>query len=103
VLHRAEVVDWLAPRFATAPRAHWLERLRAARVPAGEVRDIQEVVRDPVLVGRGMIAPQVSLGSGDSVDLFALPWRVDGGRPSLRLPPPQLGEHTEAFRERFGE
>jgi crotonobetainyl-CoA:carnitine CoA-transferase CaiB-like acyl-CoA transferase len=36
------------------------------------------------------------------VDLLGLPWRADGVRPPLRLPPPRLGEHTAAFLARFG-
>jgi len=103
VLQRAEVVDWLAARFAAAPRDTWLERLRAARVPAGAVRDVHEVMKDPALAERGMIAPAVRLGNGEATDLLGLPWRIEGVRPRLQLPPPRLGEHTEAFRERFGE
>ena len=48
---------------------------------------------DPELIDRGLFyaidptvaaIPQVGLGIG-----------VDGSRPSYRLPPPRLGEHTE--------
>ena len=101
VLHRAEVVDWLAGRFASEPRVTWLARLREARVPAGEVRDIHEVMKDPVLAHRGMVAQNVMVGGGEVTDLLSLPWRVEGTRPPLRLPPPRLGEHTQAFRDRF--
>ena len=101
VLHRAEVVEWLAARFATEPRAVWLERLRVARVPAGEVRDLHEVMGDGALAERGMIVSQVPLGNGQATDLMALPWRIGGARPPLVLPPPRLGEHTRAFQERF--
>jgi len=102
VLHRADVVAWLAGRFATEPRATWLERLRAARVPAGAVRELDEVVRDPALAARGMIARGVSLGDRVTTDLLALPWRIGDARPPLRHPPPSLGEHTQEFRARFG-
>jgi crotonobetainyl-CoA:carnitine CoA-transferase CaiB-like acyl-CoA transferase len=101
VLHRADVVAWLAEHFARAPRATWLERLRAARVPAGAVRDVDEVMRDPALEARGMIARQVPLGDSLGTDLLALPWKIGGNRPVLRLPPPRLGAHTEEFRARF--
>lgn len=101
VLARAEVVAWLAPRFAAAPRDLWLERLRAARVPAGAVRDVAEAVADPALDARGLVR-DATLGDGTPARLFALPWRADGARPALRFPPPRLGEHTAAFLERFG-
>lgn len=101
VLHRVDVVDWLAARFATAPRAQWLERLAAARVPAGAVREMHEVVRDPALAQRGMLAPAV-LPGGEATTLFAQPWRTDATRGPLRHPPPALGQHTQEFLERFG-
>jgi crotonobetainyl-CoA:carnitine CoA-transferase CaiB-like acyl-CoA transferase len=103
VLHRADVVAWLAQRFATAPRDTWLERLRAARVPAGAVREIDEVMRDPALATRGMIVRDVPLGDRVSTDLLGLPWRIGDARPPLRHPPPRLGEHTAEFRARFGD
>jgi crotonobetainyl-CoA:carnitine CoA-transferase CaiB-like acyl-CoA transferase len=95
VLHRAEVVETLARHFAAAPRDAWLARLRAARVPAGAVREVLEVVRDPALAARDFVRI-------DGVPGFALPWRVDGVRPPGRFPPPRLGAHTDAFRARFG-
>jgi crotonobetainyl-CoA:carnitine CoA-transferase CaiB-like acyl-CoA transferase len=101
VLHRPEVVGWLSERFASAPRDHWLRRFRAARVPAGAVREVHDVVRDPALAERGMIAPAVRVPGGET-DLFALPWRIDAARPPLRWAPPALGEHTAEFWQRFG-
>ena len=35
----------------TQPRAHWIERLTAAGVPCGSVRDLREVFADPQLAG----------------------------------------------------
>jgi crotonobetainyl-CoA:carnitine CoA-transferase CaiB-like acyl-CoA transferase len=101
ILHRAEVVEWLAGRFATAPRATWLERFRAAEVPAGPVRNVLEAVTDPVLAARGMVAPH-ALPDGTVTPLLSLPWRADGVRPPVLLPPPALGQHTQEFLAAFG-
>jgi crotonobetainyl-CoA:carnitine CoA-transferase CaiB-like acyl-CoA transferase len=101
VLHRAEVVETLGRRLAERPRDEWLERLAAARVPAGAVRDVHEVVRDPALASRGMIQ-STELQGGVRAELFGLPWRAGGRRPELVYPPPALGQHTETFRTRFG-
>ena len=105
VLHRAEVVAELAGRFAARPRAEWLERLRAARVPAGAVREVHEVLADPALSARGMVrrAPRdPRAGSDPGAALLALPWLSDGARAPVRLGPPRLGEHTGEFMARFG-
>jgi crotonobetainyl-CoA:carnitine CoA-transferase CaiB-like acyl-CoA transferase len=101
VLHRADVVPAIAARLATRPREYWLARLGAARVPAGAVRGVAEVVADPALTARGMVQEAV-VGEGIRVPLFNLPWKVDGGRPALRHAPPRLGQHTEEFLARFG-
>ncbi len=97
VLHRGDVVARLAARFAERPRDAWLERLRAAQVPAGPVRDVAEVLADPALAGRGMIAP-----SDHGAPMIALPWRIDGHRPARNAHPPALGEHTNEFLRRYG-
>ncbi len=100
VLHRAELVDWLAARFAAEPRAAWLERFRVAGVPAGPVRDMLEAVSDPALAARGMVAPH-TLPDGTVTPLMSLPWRADGERPPLAMPPPALGQHTDEFLREF--
>lgn len=100
VLHRADVVAWLAGRIAERPRAEWLARLAGAGVPAGAVRDVTEAVADPVLRARDMVR-DAELGAGVRTPLLGLPWRMDSDRPPLRLPPPRLGEHTREFLERF--
>jgi len=101
VIHREEVVGALAARFATRDRDAWLETLRAARVPAGPVREMNEVVRDPALVERGMLG-RSAIDGGILVELLSLPWRIEGARPPVRLPPPLLGRDTAAFMERWG-
>jgi crotonobetainyl-CoA:carnitine CoA-transferase CaiB-like acyl-CoA transferase len=101
VLARAEVSAWLGGIFAARPVGHWLELLARARVPAGPVREVHDVVADPALGARGMIA-EAALPDGTATRLFALPWRLAGERPPLRLPPPRLGEHTREFLARFG-
>ena len=100
VLARADVVGWLAARFAARPRAHWLDALRAAEVPAGPVREVHEVMADPALAARGLVR-DATLPGGEATRLMALPWRVDGERPALALPPPALGQHTAEFLARF--
>lgn len=101
VSHREEVVGWLSRVFASGPRDEWLARLAAARVPAGAVREMDEVVRDPALEARDLVRP-ATLPGGERTRLFALPWRIDAARPPLRLSPPALGQHTAEFLARFG-
>ena len=99
--HRAEVVGWLTRRFAAEPVAVWIERFRRHGVPAGPVREMLDVVRDPVLAERGMVNTYAFPGGGETA-LFALPWLTDGVRAPVRRVPPTLGEHTAEFLAEYG-
>jgi crotonobetainyl-CoA:carnitine CoA-transferase CaiB-like acyl-CoA transferase len=101
VVHRTELVGWLSARFAEAPRSVWLERFRHAGVPAGPVRDVHEAVTDPALAARGMVVSK-RLPDGHVTPMLASPWRIDGRRPPIVLPPPALGQHTAEFLAEFG-
>jgi crotonobetainyl-CoA:carnitine CoA-transferase CaiB-like acyl-CoA transferase len=100
VLLRDEVVVAIGARIAAESRDEMLARLRSARVPAGPVRDMGEVIADPALRSRGMIRHAES-ASGAPLDLLALPWQSDGARPPLRRMPPRLGQHNAEFFDRF--
>ncbi|HJZ76549.1 MAG TPA: CoA transferase [Vicinamibacterales bacterium] len=97
--HRVTAYDALRPlvadRLRTKPRQYWIERLTAAGVPCGSVRDLQELFDDPQLEAREMIArvEHATIGQlrtlGVNVKLSETPGRV-------RTAPPTLGQHTDA-------
>lgn len=91
---RDQIVARIARILRDKPRDHWLTLLREARVPAGPINNVAEVVEDETLLARGMFyrlaplnrrsLPQV--GTGILLDgEFALP----------RSAPPALGQHTD--------
>ena len=88
VEHREELVALLGARFATEPRAVWLERLGQAGVPAAPVQDVGEVARHEQTRVLGLLQ---DLGSYTTV---APPLSVEGERVPHRSPAPALGEHT---------
>jgi crotonobetainyl-CoA:carnitine CoA-transferase CaiB-like acyl-CoA transferase len=85
----------VADRMRAEPRRHWIERLTAAGVPCGSVRNLQELFDDPQLQAREMIArvEHATIGPlrtlGVNVKLSATPGAV-------RTAPPTLGQHTDA-------
>ncbi|NOT35034.1 MAG: CoA transferase [Candidatus Eisenbacteria bacterium] len=101
VLDRAEVIALIGSRLRGATCAEWMARFGAARVPAGPVREVADVVAEPELRRRGLVTEGVS-GQGFNTALFNLPWKSDGSRPPLKFPPPALGQHTAEFMARFG-
>lgn len=91
---RAEIVDEIQAIIAEQPRAHWLELFEAARIPAGPINRVDEVVADEELVRRGLF---YSAMQGESrIPQVGLGIRVDGNPQTFRKPPPRLGEDTEA-------
>jgi crotonobetainyl-CoA:carnitine CoA-transferase CaiB-like acyl-CoA transferase len=76
--HRDVVVAALAGRLRAGTRAHWLARLDAAGVPAGQVRTVLEALAEEGGSSLTGVAPSVP--------------------GSVRLPPPRLDEHGTAVR-----
>jgi formyl-CoA transferase len=101
VAHRAELVPLIAARIATKPAAAWLERLEAAGIPAGPINTISQALGDPQAGFRHAVR---RFGSGrlGEVPTVGSPLRFDGQRADADLPPPALGEHTDAVLAEFG-
>ena len=83
---------------ATGNAEQWLARLLAAGVPAGKVRRLDEVYEWEQTRSQGLVI-DVHHPSAGVVELPGPPLRFDdrpyAGR-ERHLPPPRLGEHTEA-------
>lgn len=90
--HRAEIVSVIQEILRGRGREEWLARFRRARVPAGPINRVDEVVIDEHLRARGLLfsiekdgmtIPQVGLGI-----------HVDNEIATYRSAPPRLGEHS---------
>jgi crotonobetainyl-CoA:carnitine CoA-transferase CaiB-like acyl-CoA transferase len=91
--------DRLRPIAADALKSHtrgyWIERLGAAGVPCGSVRNLKEVFDDAQLAARDMIA-RVEHASAGQVQLLGVPVKLSDTPGAVRMPPPTLGQHTDA-------
>jgi crotonobetainyl-CoA:carnitine CoA-transferase CaiB-like acyl-CoA transferase len=90
---RIENADELAGRLGEVLRTesadHWIERMRAASVPAGPINGVDDA-----------FAFAAELGMEPTQDHLVLPpMRFDGERPPIRRPPPTLDEHGDEIRE----
>jgi crotonobetainyl-CoA:carnitine CoA-transferase CaiB-like acyl-CoA transferase len=92
VRNRDELVRVLADAFAARPAGEWLTRLEAAGVPCSPVRAIDEVFSAP---DGAATVQDVDDPARGRLRLVANPVHIDGSRPSVRRPPPRLGEHTD--------
>ena len=88
---RAELDALLAPAVRERARDELLAALAAADVPSGPVNSVGEAVR-----AMEAAQPEGWTETLDGMRLAPDPIRVDGVRLPVRMPPPLLGEHTEA-------
>jgi crotonobetainyl-CoA:carnitine CoA-transferase CaiB-like acyl-CoA transferase len=88
---RAALDALLAPAVRGQSRDELLAALAAADVPSGPVNSVGEAVR-----AMEAAQPEGWTETLDGIRLAPDPIRVDGARLPARLPPPLLGEHTEA-------
>ena len=94
--HRNELILTLEGILQQSPSATWLEHLSKAQVPAAAIQTVGEALNDPQTLARGLIVSieHPAIGVARSI---ANPVRLSGTPPLYRLPPPMLGEHTEAI------
>ena len=96
VAHRTEMVDLVGNTIRQKPAAQWLEQLGAAGIPAGPINTITQALADVQAQHRQM----VRMIAG--VPVIGSPVRLDGERADSDLPPPRLGEHTDAVLANLG-
>jgi crotonobetainyl-CoA:carnitine CoA-transferase CaiB-like acyl-CoA transferase len=83
------------------PAAHWIRRLRAAGVPAAQVRKLDQLYEDPQAMANGLVQ-DVDAPAGDSVRLLGGVFKIDGAPAGARRGVPALGEHTAEVLRAIG-
>ena len=109
---RVQARDWLLPllreRFAPFAASELAARFEAAGLPYAAITRPHELFDDPHLVATGGLAPVTlppdASGAGRAIttQMPLLPLTIGGERPGLRLPPPAIGEHTQALLRELG-
>jgi formyl-CoA transferase len=95
------LVEELAPIFRGGRRADWLQKLIDKDVPAAPINTLDEVFADPQVATYGfpIEVEHPKMGKmklvGNAVDMSRTP-------PTIELPPPVLGEHTDEVLQAIG-
>jgi crotonobetainyl-CoA:carnitine CoA-transferase CaiB-like acyl-CoA transferase len=96
VENRGALLPLITELFERRGCAEWMETLEAAAVPCGPVNDMASLFSDPQVLHRQMVA-EVSHPTIGDLRLTGVPMKYEATPGRVRLPPPLLGEHTEAI------
>ncbi|WP_030377612.1 MULTISPECIES: CaiB/BaiF CoA transferase family protein [unclassified Streptomyces] len=105
VRHADEIHALIREWTRVRPTAEILDAFTAEGVPAAEVRDPREAVRDPLVRQREEVVPVTHPKHGvvPGLTTTGVPIRFSAARVALDQPAPGLGEHNDAvYRERLG-
>lgn len=91
---RSEIVGRIQEFIRKHGSAHWLRLFATARVPAGPIYRVDDVVDDKALRERGMFFALHDEAAGRSVPQIGLGIRIDDRIAVPRTAPPLLGQHT---------
>ncbi len=96
---REQVRSLLEERLGQSTASEWADKLMRNGVPAGEVRQLDQVINDQHVIANHLVQsiehPEVG-----NIRLVGPPFLVDGKRPDISIAPPILGSgqgHIQAW------
>lgn len=101
VVHRAETLDRVGAAVARRPVAWWDAELAKVRVPCSPINDLPGLLAHPHTQASDLILSYDKPGAG-SLNGIAHPVKFSGRRRAAGLPPPTLGDETEAILRGIG-
>ncbi len=99
--NRAKINAAIEARLVEQPRAYWIETLNRAGVPCAEVKDLVQAFADPQTAAREMILNVPHPGHGN-VPMTGFPLKLRDEPCEIRLPAPDLGQHTTEVLSELG-
>jgi len=81
----------------------WVRELNACGIPSGPVLSVPDILAHPQVEERDLLARFEDVpGVGRPIDLLRTGFLIDGMRPCVPRPPPQLGQDTDAILRDLG-
>lgn len=100
VKNRGALLPQLERIFLERTAAEWLDRLRAAEVPAAPVNNLDRAFAEPPVAEREMIVEYDHPDVG-KVRMPGNPIKMSGMGQTISQPAPRLGEHTDIVLSRL--
>ena len=99
--HREKINAIVQEKIGTNTRQHWIDYLNKAGVPCGPIMNLEEVFDDPQIQHQEMILEVDHPGYG-KVKMTGFPVKMGETPCRVRVPAPELGEHTEEILGTLG-
>jgi len=102
VANRVELETLIEDITTTRTTQEWLDAFEGSGLPYAAVNDIQATLTHEHTLARGMVVEMDHPGCG-KIKMVNTPVKFSESKPSIRTPPPLLGQHTEeVLRETLG-
>ena len=99
--NRAPMIEALEAVFVTRTAEEWVARLLDAGIPAAPIYDYAQALDNEHARARGVVMEIDHPIEGKARSL-GFPMKMTGTPQQVRLPPPLLGEHTDAILAKLG-
>lgn len=101
--HRDDLAAIVEPILRSRSTAEWLAAFEGHGVPAAPILDLAEALSDPFVEVERLTVEVTPAGVDGPIRVLNNPIHLDGRAAVPTLPPPALGEHTDAvLREILG-
>ncbi|KAG0367679.1 hypothetical protein BGZ54_003475 [Gamsiella multidivaricata] len=94
VRNRKELIAILTERLKTKSNEEWLKALDGRGIPFAPINNIAQTFAHPQVVARDMIQ-EIEHPKAGKIKLAGPAVKYSETKPSIRIPPPLLGQHTD--------
>lgn len=102
VKNRRELVDELTKTMSTKSNAEWIELFHGANFSYGPINSLSKVFADPQ-VAHNSLVQEIEHPTAGPLKIVGPPVEFSDSGNRIRLPPPDLGQHTESvLKDRLG-
>ena len=98
---RVELVSLISEVTKQKPTSAWLRILEPTGIPFGPVNNIDQTFSHPQVLHRDMVVG-IEHPTAGRIHLTGIPVKFSETKPSIRLPPPLLGQHTQEVLHSLG-
>jgi CoA:oxalate CoA-transferase len=101
VANRSRINAIVGGKLATEGTDYWVETLNAAGVPCGPINTVEQVFQDPQILAQEMVMDIPHPGHG-TVRMLGFPMKLSETPCRVRLPAPELGQHSDVVLAELG-